>query len=101
MENLVAVKQCLVLKVATKAVFWRIPGAQDGLDTRQTLGLTRIHGEHAGMRMLTEAQLTVQQAGEVQICGELPTPEHFFEGINARHRRPNDLPHDALSFSQS
>jgi hypothetical protein len=58
-QDLVARKQGLVLKVAAKAVFWRIPGGQDRLDARQTLGLTRIHGEYAGMRMLTEAQLAV------------------------------------------
>src|SRR5215510_15487443 len=35
----------------------------------------------------------------MQICSKLPTPEHLFEGINARHRCPNDLPHHAPSFS--
>src|SRR6266446_3024028 len=60
-QDLVACKQSLVLEVTAKAVFWRIPGGEDCLDARQTLGLARIHGEHAGMRMLTETQLAMEQ----------------------------------------
>src|SRR4029453_4789309 len=51
------------------------------------------------MRVLTEAQFPMEETREVQICRKLSTPEHFFEGINARHRCPNDFPHHAPSFS--
>ena len=58
-QDLVPCKQGLVLEVTAKAVFWCIPGRQDRLDARQTLSLTGINGEHARMRMLTEAQFPV------------------------------------------
>src|SRR5262249_47626917 len=98
-QDLVSRKQGLVLEVTAKAVFWCIPGGQDRLDARQTLGLTGINGEHARMGMLTETQFPVEQAREVQIRRKLPTPEHLFKGINAWHRGSHNLPHPFPSFS--